>query len=71
MRVVGEQRVEAGLLLVGEQVGANVKGAASAVERVAGPAAVAVDGLLDASAARIEGFAAEPDDVERVMPTSA
>ena len=41
--VVGEQRLEPLLLLVGEQVGAGVQGPAGPVERVVGAAAVAVE----------------------------
>ena len=66
MGVVGEQGVEPGLLLVGEQVGAGVQGAAGGVQRVTGPASVSVKVLLDPAAALVEGVAGEADDVEGV-----
>ena len=55
--VVGEQGLKAGFLLVGEQAGAGVQGPAGRVERVTGAAAVAVEVLLDAAAALVEGVA--------------
>jgi len=69
--VVGEQLLEAGLLLVGEQRVAGVQGPPGGVQRVTGPATVTVEVLLDPAAALVEGVAGEADDVERVMPTSA
>ena len=69
--VVAEQGVQAGLLFGGEQTGARVEGPAGAVEGVAGPTPVAVDLLLDPAPATVQGIPGEPDDVERVMPTSA
>jgi hypothetical protein len=42
MLLDGEQRLQAGALTVGEEVGAGVQGAAGSVERVAFAAAVAV-----------------------------
>jgi hypothetical protein len=61
--VVGEQGIEAGALLVGEQVGPGVQGQAAVVERVALAATVAVDGLLDPAAALIERLAGRADHV--------
>ena len=71
MIIAREQGSEPVLLPVGEEVGAGVQGAARRVERVTGASSVSVDGLLDASAASVEGVAGEADDVEGVMPTSA
>jgi hypothetical protein len=69
--VAREQRIETGLLLVGEQIGAGVQSAAGRVERVPGPAAVPAGLLLDAPSALVQCLSGEPDDVEGVMPTSA
>ena len=66
MIVAGEQGVEPLDLGVGEQPGTGVQHAAGLVERITGAAAVAMDGLLDAAAAVVEGVAGESDDVERV-----
>ena len=57
---------EAGALPVGETLGAGVQEVADAVERVAFPAAVAVDVLLDAASALVQRLAGEGDDVEGV-----
>ena len=64
--VMGEQRVEAGGLLVGEQAGAGVQRPAGRVERVAGATAMPAVLLLDAHSALVQGIAGERDDVERV-----
>jgi hypothetical protein len=52
--VVGEHRLEAGLLAGGEQRGAGAQGAAGAVERVTGSAAMAGGVLLDVLSAQVE-----------------
>jgi len=57
MVVGGEQLVQPLLLFVGEEVGAGVEGAAGSVERIGGTATVAVDGLLDATPAAVQGVA--------------
>jgi hypothetical protein len=57
MVVGGEQLVQPLLLFVGEQIGAGVQGASGPVERIGGTATVAVDGLLDATPAAVQGVA--------------
>lgn len=61
-----EHSVEAGVLAVGEEVGAGVQGPPRPVERIGCSAPVPVQGLLNTSAALIEGVAGEPDHVEGV-----
>src|SRR5690606_4213334 len=61
-----EERLQARLLLVGEQVGAGVQGPAGGVERVALAAAVTVQLLLNAAAALVQRVAGQADDVEGV-----
>ena len=65
-----EQSGESLGLLVGQQVRAGVQGPAGPVERVLCAAAVAVGALLDPAPAAVKGVTGEPDDVERVIPTS-
>ena len=62
----GEQRLDALGLLLGEQVGAGVQGAAGGVERVALAASVAVDVPLDAASALVKRVPGQADDVEGV-----
>ena len=63
--VVGEQRLEPLLLLVGEELDAGVQGAAGPVERIVRAAAVAVDGLLDPASAPVQGVAGEAHHMVR------
>ncbi len=51
--IVGEQRVEAGVLSLGQQADAGVDGPAGTEQRISRAAAVPVQGLLDASAALV------------------
>ncbi len=67
MLVGGEQGVQACPLSFGEQVGAGVQGAPGGEQWITGAAAVAVQCLLDASAALVEGFAGQAHDVEWVQ----
>src|SRR4051812_49359801 len=62
--VDGEQRVEAGALLLGEQAGAGVQGPPGSVERIVTATAVAVEVLLDTAAAPVQRVPGEADDVE-------
>ena len=62
--VGGEQSSQPCVPLVGEQFGCGVQGAAGGLERVAGAAAVAVDGLLDPSSALVKGVAGEAQHME-------
>ncbi len=66
MIIAREQGSEPVLLPVGEEAGAGVQGPARRVERVTGAASMSVDGLLDASAASVEGVAGEADHVEGI-----
>jgi hypothetical protein len=61
-----EQCLETGLLPVSEQLRAGVEDAAGLVERIVFAAPPAVQALLDATTAGVEGVAGEADDVERV-----
>jgi hypothetical protein len=63
--ITGEQGDEALFLLVGEQALTGVQGAARTVERILGVAAVAVQALLDPTAALVESVAGEAHDVAR------
>ena len=62
----GENGIETGALLVGEQTGARVQCAACPIGRVAGPAPMTESVLLNALPCPIEGVAGEADDVERI-----
>lgn len=64
--LVGEQRLQAPGLLLGEQAVPGQQGAARRVQRVGRGAPAAGDGLLDAPAGLIEGVAGELDHVEGV-----
>jgi hypothetical protein len=64
--ITGEQGDEAVFLLVGEQALTGVQGAARTVERILGVAAVAVQALLDPTAALVESVAGEGHDMEGV-----
>ena len=66
MLLVGEQLLEAGLLLLGEQPGSGVEGAAGLVERILLPSAAPECVTLDAAAALVERVASQSHDVERV-----
>jgi hypothetical protein len=63
---VGEQRVDACALSVGEQVVSGVQGPPGAVERVVGVAAVSVQVLLDAAATAVQGITGQAGDVEGI-----
>ena len=64
--VGGEQRGQPLLLPVGAQAGAGVQDASSAVERVAGAAAVPVQVLLHPTPAAVQGVGGQVHDVEGV-----
>jgi len=66
MLVVGEQGVQPCPLFLGEQVGAGVQGPPGGEQWITAAAAMAVQFLLDALAALVEGFAGQTHDVERV-----
>ena len=57
MVLAGEQRVEPGLLLGGEQIGAGVQGASGPIQRVVFAAAVTVQPLLDPASAAVQRLA--------------
>jgi len=61
--VGGEQGPQPGGLFVGESVGAGVQGAPRTVQGILGAAAVAVEFLLDATAAAVERVTCQTDHV--------
>ena len=69
--VRNEQGLQPVFLLLGEQIVPGVQGPAGCVERIPGPSSVTNGLLLDTLAAPVQGIAGKPDDVKRVMPTSA
>ena len=71
MVVSGEQGGQPVTLFVGEEVSAGVQGPPGPVERVGLAATVAVDVLLDAAPAGVQGVPGQANDVKGVMPTSA
>ncbi len=70
MGVVGEQRGQAVLLFVSEQVRAGVQGPSCAVERVGFAAAVPAGGPLDTATAPVQRLAGQANHMERVHETA-
>ena len=64
--LVGEQRLQAPGLLLGEQALPGQQGAARRVQGVAGSPAPPCGGLLDSAAGLVQGVAGELDHVEGV-----
>lgn len=64
--VLGEDALQAGALLVCEEIHPGVQGLAHPVQGVPGPASMPGGVLLDALAAVVQGIAGELDDVEGI-----
>src|SRR5262245_18527185 len=64
--LIGEQRLEPGLLAVGEQLDAGVQRPPRRIQRITAPVSVTGEALLDAAAAGVQRGPGEADDVEGV-----
>ena len=69
--IAGEQGFQASLLARSEKVQTGVQGPTGAVERIGSATAVAVQCLLDAAPALVEGITGQADDMEGIMQMSA